>query len=125
MELKSTRMNKVSIAKDTRVDTKVVIICALAVLILIFYLFGFTGIKTILGMILLFFIPSYLILSSFKLEKDETIFFSFFTGFGLYALVVYYFNKIIPSLRLSMFIVWVTLVVIGIALRRWRLKTKF
>ena len=103
-------------------NMKIAIVCVIIALTLILYIFGFIGIKSIIGALLLFFLPAYLILSSFKLDEDETIILSFFTGLGIYALIVYYINRAIPSLRMSMVVVWVALMAIGILLRTRKSK---
>ena len=79
-------------------------------------LFGVTAIRLIAGMVLLYFLPSYLILRSFDLEEDERIFLSFFLGFGLFSVVVFYMNKILPSLRWSIALTFFLALATGIIL---------
>lgn len=94
----------------------VAIVSLIAVLALAGILFGITGIRVILGMIILFFVPSYLILRNFSIDEDELMFFSFFLGFGLFPVIVFYVNKFVGSLRLSVLVTFVVLVVVGITL---------
>lgn len=92
-------------------------LCLFSVLIFSFYFFGIVGVKTILITLLLFFVPTYAIINNFDLGQDEKIFFSFFIGLGLFPLVVWYINRIIVSLKVSLIITLLLLVLIGLLLR--------
>lgn len=92
------------------------------VALFVYHLFGWTGVRTVFGMLAVFFIPFYLILDNFDLQKDEKIFFSFFIGLALYPVFVWYVNRIIPSMRLSMLVTFIVLVLIGLILRYLKAK---
>lgn len=101
---------------------KISIVGLIVVIFFVFYLFGGTGVRTILGMLLVFFIPFYLILNNFDLEQDEKVFFSFFIGLALYTVLVWYVNRVIPSMRISMLVTFLLLVFIGLMLKYLKKK---
>jgi hypothetical protein len=82
----------------------------------VYYLFEFTGFRTFAGIILLFFVPVYLILRNFELDDSEKIFFSIYISLGMYPLTVWGVNRIIPSLRASIFVTALVLIIIGFGL---------
>jgi len=84
---------------------------------------GLTAVRVIAGMFVLFFLPFYFIMRNLDIEEDERIFFSFFLGFGLIPVIVYYGNKIISSLRVTILVTVVILIAIGLALP-WLKKAK-
>jgi|ETN01SMinimDraft_4_1059930.scaffolds.fasta_scaffold21562_2 uncharacterized membrane protein len=93
-------------------------------LILSFKLFGFVGLRTLLALIIIFIIPSYFILRTFDLETDEVVFISLFLGLSLGSLSVYYINRIIPSLTMSLGFMIVLGVLIGLFLHRRKQYSK-
>tara|TARA_B100000315_G_C14488089_1_gene546191 strand:+ start:838 stop:1173 length:336 start_codon:yes stop_codon:yes gene_type:complete len=95
----------------------------LVVVILAFFYFilGFSGMMAILGIMLLFIVPIYLILDNFDLGQDEKIVFSFFIGVGIFPSLVYWPATII-SFRLSILITFIVLIVVGILVRKFRKK---
>lgn len=84
--------------------------------------FGITGIRTILGIILIFILPVYLILDYFALPNDEKLFFSLFTGLGIIPLIIWLMNIAIYSLRASIIIIFLILLTIGILLKLKKIK---
>ncbi|MBI2581418.1 hypothetical protein HYV85_06490 [Candidatus Woesearchaeota archaeon] len=66
-----------------------------------FLLFGFTGFRSVIAIALLFVIPPLLLLRKTGLDIEEKIFFSFFIGLGLFPLLVFALNQLLPSFRLS------------------------
>ncbi len=82
-----------------------------------FMLFGFTGFKVMMGFILLFFLPFYLILDNFDLEMGEKVIFSFFIGVVMFPALVYLLGLLI-SVKLSILIVFVFLIAVGILIKR-------
>lgn len=66
-----------------------------------FALFGFTGFRTIIAIIILFIIPPLLLLKNSNLDVEEKIFFSLFIGLGLFPLLVFSINQLLPSFRVS------------------------
>ena len=89
-----------------------------------FLLFGITGARTISAMLLLFFLPSFLILSNFRLELHEKIFFSFFIGLGFFPLAAWYLGRFSNSLRLGTLLAFVLLCAVGAGLRFFKGKLK-
>ena len=83
-------------------------------IILITYLFGITGFRTFGSMLLIFFLPAYIIIKKLSIEKDEKVFFSFFIGIAMFPLLVWYLNRIIPSLRVTILIIFVLLIGVGL-----------
>ena len=90
-----------------------------------FLLFGITGARTVSAMLLLFFLPTFLILSNFRLELQEKIFFSFFLGLGFFPLAAWYLGRVSGSLRIGTVLAFAVLCAAGIALRIFRGKIKF
>ncbi|MBS3101119.1 hypothetical protein J4204_03220 [Candidatus Woesearchaeota archaeon] len=93
------------------------------VLIAIFFLtaLGITGLRTIAGTILLFILPTYLILNNFDLSAQEKIVFAFFIGIGIFPSIVYLLGLVI-SLRAAMAITFILLVVIAFVVRKYKGK---
>jgi len=97
----------------------------LAIIVAFFLIvFGITGAKVILGFILFFFLPTYLIFKNFDIEPEEKIAFSFFIGLGIFPTFVYYIGLLISSMRWSIAISFVLLLTIGIAFSKYYPKSK-
>ena len=64
-------------------------------------LFGAAGARTIAGMVVFFVLPVFLLLQKTALDVEEKVFFSLFTGLGLFSLLVWVLNRALPSFRLS------------------------
>jgi apolipoprotein N-acyltransferase len=75
-----------------------------------FMFLGFVGFKVLFGMILVFFLPFYLILDNFNLTRGEKIIFSFFIGLGVFPSIVYWL-AIFILFKLSIVITFVILMV--------------
>ncbi len=99
--------------------TTIIILILIALFSLIFL--GFTGFRTIFGMLLVFFLPFYLILDNFELQKSEKVIFSFFIGVGIFPAIVYWLGVLI-SFRLAIAITFVLLIVVGVLLRKFKKK---
>ena len=97
-------------------------ICLLVILATAYSLFQWNGIAVILGMLVLYFLSFYLIIRNFDLEEDEKIFFSFFTGIGIFPFLVYALYYLVKSLRISILITFILLVVAGIGLTFYKKK---
>ncbi len=97
------------------------IVIGMCCLILLFFwaLFGFTGVKIIIGAFLCFFIPFYLILDNFEMERGEKVIFSFFIGLGVFSAITYYIGIVVGSLRISMGITFILLVAIGLLIKKF------
>lgn len=95
-------------------------ICIIASITGVMAIAGISGAMLIAGMLLLFMLPTYLIMRKLSLDAREKIFLSFFVGFGAFPILVYYANKIIPSLKWSIAAVWLVGTGIGLLLGRKR-----
>jgi hypothetical protein len=89
-----------------------------------FILFGKVGFLALGGIFLLFLLPAYLILHFFNIGQDEKIFFAFFISIGIFPLIVWLINRVIPSLRVSLVITFILLVLIGITLNYYKKNKK-
>lgn len=72
-----------------------------AIAVAAFALLGIAGFRTILAIAVLFVIPPLLILKNANLDIEEKIFFSLFIGIGMFPLLAWAVNQVLPSLRLS------------------------
>lgn len=84
-----------------------------AIVLVFFYLIlGFSAALSVLGIILLFIVPVYLILNNFDLGQDEKIVFSFFLGVGIFPSLAYWLGIFI-SFRLSILITFSVLLIVA------------
>jgi len=84
-----------------------------AIVLVFFYLIlGFSAALSVLGIILLFIVPVYLILNNFDLGQDEKIVFSFFLGVGIFPSLAYWLGMFI-SFRLSILITFSVLLIVA------------
>ena len=91
---------------------------SVAVILLFFYLMlGFSAMTAVLGIIILFIAPIYLVLDSFDLEQDEKLVFSFFLGAGIFPSIAYWMALFI-SFKVSILLTFVVLVVFGILIKK-------
>lgn len=90
-------------------------IAVISILFFFYYILGFSGMMSALGIIILFMVPTYLILNNFNLEQDEKIIFSFFIGVGIFPSITYWLGLFI-SFRLAILITFILLVAIAFAL---------
>lgn len=88
-------------------------ITALIMLVFFFFVLGFSGMMTTLGIMLLFMLPIYLILNNFELEQDEQIIFSFFIGAGIFPSITYWLGLVI-SFRIAVFITFAMMLIAAI-----------
>ena len=105
---------------ELKLDAKMTAIIILGLIIIFsFAALGITGARTIIGSLLLFFIPCYLLLNKVGLPADEKIIFSFFLGIGLFPSLVYYLGFFV-GVRKAIIVVFVILLVMGIIINRKR-----
>ena len=93
-------------------------IIMVVILAFFYFILGFSGMMAVLGIILLFIVPIYLILDNFELDQDEKIVFSFFIGVGIFPVIVYWLGMII-SFRIAIFITFIVLIVVGFVVRKF------
>ena len=96
-------------------------IIAVAMLVFFYFILGFSGMMAVLGIMLLFILPIYLILDNFDLKQDEKIVFSFFLGVGIFPSLVYWPANFI-SFRISIFISFAVLIIVAYLVREFRKK---
>jgi len=106
MESKYTKLLK---------ENKFAILLIAIVAVFFFILFGITGARTVLGILLLFSLPPYLIFKNFDLPLLEKVAFSFFIGLGIFPTCVYYLGLLFSSMRLAILISFILLMAIAIA----------
>ncbi len=81
-------------------------------------LFGFPGLRTLVAMLVIFVLPSYFILRNFDLDGDEVVFLSLFMGLSLGSLSVWYINRVVPSLTISLGVMVALGIIVGLFLHR-------
>ena len=97
---------------------------ALILIILGFYaMLGFAGVRTILGIIIIMFLPFYLIFNNFNLSQNEMIIFSFFASITLFPSFVYWLGFVVPF-RISIFIVFAALLVVAHLVKKFWKKNE-
>ena len=88
-------------------------------LIFSYLILGFSGMMAVVGIVLLFMLPIYLILNNFELEQDEKIIFSFFIGVGIFPSITYWLGLLI-SFRIAILITFVMLLITAILVINFR-----
>ena len=89
-----------------------------AVLAFFYFILGFSGMMAVLGIVLLFIVPFYLILDNFDLGQDEKLVFSFFVGVGIFPAITYWMGMII-SFRISIFVTFIILIAVGFVMKKY------
>lgn len=92
-------------------DKTTIAIILILIALFSFIFLGFTGFKVIFGMLLVFFLPFYLILDNFSLSRGEKVIFSFFIGIGIFPSIVYWLGVLI-SFKLAILISFILLMLI-------------
>lgn len=106
-----------------KIGTKeIAIIIIVIAAVFFFVIYSWIGLRLFFGILLLFFLPFYIILDSFELKLEEKLIFSFFIGLGIVSLVVYYFSKILVSFRLSILACFIFLMAGSIIFRKFYKK---
>ena len=93
-------------------------VMVVVILAFFYFILGFSGMMSVLGIILLFIVPIYFILDNFDLGQDEKLVFSFFLGVGIFPSLVYWPGLFI-SFRLSILISFILLIVVGVLVRKY------
>lgn len=102
-------------------QTGFVLLAAALILAFFYFVLGFSGMMTILGIMLLFMLPTYLILNNFDLEEDEKIIFSFFIGIGIFPAIVYWLGMLI-SFRIAIFVAFVLFIATSFIIKKFKKK---
>ena len=98
-----------------------VLLAAALILAFFYFVLGFSGMMTALGVMLLFMLPTYLILNNFDLEQDEKIIFSFFIGVGIFPAIAYWLGMLIPF-RIAIFITFAMLIAASFTIKKLKKK---
>ena len=93
-------------------------VMVVVILSFFYFILGFSGMMSVLGIILLFIVPIYFILDNFELGQDEKLIFSFFLGVGIFPSITYWLGLFI-SFRLSIFITFIILIVVCFVVRKY------
>lgn len=87
--------------------------------IISFLILGFTGLRTILGLLVIMFLPFYFIFNNFNLSISEKVVFSFFVSIMLFPSLVYFLGFIIPF-KIAIFVVFILSIASGFIIKRFR-----
>ena len=87
-----------------------IVILALVIIAFFYLILGFSGMMTLIGIMLLIMLPAYLILNNSELEHDEKIIFSFFLGAGIFPSITYWIGMLI-SFKIAIFIAFIILMI--------------
>ena len=85
------------------------------------YLFGLSGIVTLLGIAFFFILPFFFILSRF-FSFEEALFFSFFVGIGMFATLVYNIAFVVGIKLAIAFTLFIILIAAGILYKTCKKK---
>ena len=85
----------------------------IVILLFSFIVYGFSGMKVVLVLLVLFFLPFFLILNNFDFELSEKIMFALFLSLGTYSTLVYWLGFLVGSLKVSSIVS--ALILVGIA----------
>ena len=103
-----------------KLDDKTTIGIILVLIALFSFIFlGFMGFKVIFGMLLVFFLPFYLILDNFNISRSEKVIFSFFIGIGIFPALVYWLGVLI-SFKLAIAISFILFISLGFILKKFK-----
>ncbi len=100
-------------------QTGFALLAAGLVLAFFYFVLGFSGMMTILGVMLLFILPFYMILDNFELDKDEKIVFAFFIGIGIFPAISYWLGMLI-SFRIAIFVTFALLVATSFIIKKFK-----
>ena len=99
-------------------NIKLIGIVVAVILIFFYFILGIPGMLAVLGIMLLFIVPTYFILDNFELDQDEKIVFSFFMGTGIFPSIAYWIGMII-SFRIAIFITFVVMIAAGVLIKKF------
>jgi apolipoprotein N-acyltransferase len=101
-----------------KIDDKLTIAVILLLILLFSISFlGFTGLRVLFGIILVFFLPFYIILDNFDLSRGEKVTFSFFIGVGIFPAIAYWLG-VFMSFKLAIILTFVLLCAVGIMIKK-------
>ena len=83
-----------------------------------FAILGFTGLRTVLGIIIVIFLPFYLILDNLSIDQGEKVLFSFFISITVFPSLVYWLGFIVPF-KMSIFVIFIALLVAAYIIKKF------
>ena len=95
--------------------------CLLVILLFSYFLFGITGIRVVLGIVLVS-LPFYFILNTFNLEEGEKFVFSLLFGMTVFPSLVYALGFLV-SFKISILIIFIFLAIAAFLISKFRKKT--
>ncbi|MBS3105497.1 hypothetical protein J4234_04525 [Candidatus Woesearchaeota archaeon] len=93
-------------------------IALLLVILVSFAMLGLAGLRTMLGIIIVMFLPFYLILDNLGMEQREKIFFSFFISIILFPSLVYWLGFVAPF-KISIFVIFAALLIAAYTIKKF------
>ena len=93
-------------------------IALLLVILGSFAILGFTGLRTVLGIIIVIFLPFYLILDNLSIDQGEKVLFSFFISITVFPSLVYWLGFIVPF-KMSIFVIFIALLVAAYTIKKF------
>ena len=97
-------------------NLRFIIIIIVSMLLFFYFILSFSAFMAVLGIILLFIIPIYLLLEKFDLGQDEKLAFSFFLGVGIFPSITYWLGMII-SFKIAIFVTFIFLLIVVFVIR--------
>ena len=88
-------------------------------LVFLSVVFGFSGVKTVFGIIIFVIFPVFMILDNFELDFGEKLIYSVFIGFGIVPGLVYYTGLLVPF-SVAVFIPFFILAAAGLIIKKAR-----
>jgi hypothetical protein len=90
-----------------KIDAKTVgIVCLIVAIVVPLFLFGVVGLKFIIGAMLIFIVPTYILLYSAELETDEKLILAIMLGIGIFSFLVYGLDVLVRSLKSDIIIIF-------------------
>ena len=83
-----------------------------------FITLGFTGLRTIVGITLIMFLPFYVILNNFSLKQSEKVMFSLFLSIVIFPSLAYWLGFIVPF-KVSIFAVFTILLITAFLIKKF------
>ena len=82
---------------------------------------GFAGVRTVLGLAALMFLPFYLILKNLDLQNGEKAVFALFSSIALFPSFAYWLGFLVPF-KIAIAVTLIILFIAAYAVKRWRKK---
>lgn len=86
-----------------------------------FAMLGFTGLRTVLGIIIIMFLPFYLIFDNLGIEQGEKVIFSFFVSITVFPSLTYWLGFVVPF-KMSIFVIFTALLIAAYTIKKFSKK---